>query len=284
MAFVMADDRLFATPHDRRRTLEFPRRERDQRLHVEIFAAAERAANLRVANDDMLGIEREHLGDLAAIFVEPLSGGFHDESVAFVVRDPGVGLQIRVLLPRRRELALDDGRRARKRGIDVAAANAHVLEDRLGIVHRLARVVDDRQIFVLDAHRKRSRIGGFLRFTDDERDAIAVKAHDVIAEQRLIGGHEPVAVMRHVFRGEHGDDTRHTQRSGRVDREDACVRAMCEDDFQTQMLVADEIGRILRGTGHLPVRIGAWQRLADHTCASAFAASLASIIASRILR
>ena len=69
-----------------------------------------------------------------------------------------------------------------------------------------------------------------------------------------------------------------------VDREDARVRAMRKDDFQAQMLVADEIGRIFRGAGHLPERVGARQRLADHTRASAFAASLASIIASRILR
>ncbi len=99
MAFVMADDRLFATPHDRRRPLEFPRRERDQRLDVEIFAAAERAADLRVADDDVFGIEREHLGDLAAIFVQPLSGGFDDQSIVFIVGDSRIGLQIRVLLP-----------------------------------------------------------------------------------------------------------------------------------------------------------------------------------------
>ncbi len=99
MAFVVPDDRLFTAPHDRRRPLELPRGERDQRLHVEIFAPAERAADLRIANDDLLGVECEHLGDLAAIFVQPLSGGFDDQPIAFVVRDAGVGLQIGVLLP-----------------------------------------------------------------------------------------------------------------------------------------------------------------------------------------
>ncbi len=154
----------------------------------------------------------------------------------------------------------------------------------MGSCIALRAIVDDRQILVLHAQRARTGVGGFVRFADDEGDAVTVETHDVIAEQRLVGDHEPVAIVRHVFGGEHRDHARHAQRSAVVDCADARVRALREDDLQTQVLVADEVGRILCRAGHFPARIGAWQRLADHTRASAFAASLASIIASRILR
>ena len=51
--------------------------------------------------------------------------------------------------------------------------------------------------------------GGDIGFGRDERDAIAVVTHDVVAQHRLIGVDQSVAVVRHVFRGEHGHDAGH---------------------------------------------------------------------------
>ncbi len=159
-----------------------------------------------------------------------------------------------------------------------------MLEHRFRVVHRFARVVDDRKIFILDAQCARAGVRGLLGFADNERDAIAIEAHDLFAEQRLIGDHEAVAIVGHVFSGEHRHNTGHSQRSALVDSEDARVCTLRKDHFQAQMFVTDEIGRILCRAGYFPARVGTWERSADHTRASAFAASLASIIASRILR
>ncbi len=157
MAFVMADDRFFAAPDDCRRPLQLPRREREQRLDVQILTAAERPADVGVTHDDVVLGELQHFCDLPAIFVQPLTCGLDDELSVFVVSDAGVRLQVRVLLPRRFERFFEHHVRCGKAGLHVALANANVLEHVASAIgvnerrigrHRRARVADRRQIFV----------------------------------------------------------------------------------------------------------------------------------------
>ena len=86
--------------------------------------------------------------------------------------------------------------------------------------------------------------GGVIRFGHDERDAVAVVTHGVIAQDRLVGVDQSVAIVRHVLRGEHGNDARYRQRCRAVDREDARVAAARESIGQ----VGDTITEKSRGT------------------------------------
>ena len=99
VALVVPDSRFFAVPNDRDRPLRVPRRECEQRLDGEVLPAAERAADLRVANRDRVLFEPQHRRDLAQIFVQPLPRRFDDQRRTVVVCDPGIGLKVRVLLP-----------------------------------------------------------------------------------------------------------------------------------------------------------------------------------------
>ena len=69
--------------------------------------------------------------------------------------------------------------------------------------HRLARIAHQRQIFVLDAHECGCECGGDVGFGCNERHAVAVVTHGVVAQHRLIGIDQSVTVMGYVFRGEY---------------------------------------------------------------------------------
>ena len=227
MAFVMADDRLFATPHDRRRPLEFPRRERDQRLDVVIFAAAERAADLRVANDDVFDIEREHLGDLAAISCSHCPAvSTTSRSSSSSRRFPHRAADTRALAidvvnaPSTTTAALGKGR------IGVAAARCSTCSSTC-LRESFASLCAGRSTIGRSSYstRRCARAGvrGLLVSAGNERDAIAIEAHDLFAEQRLIGDHEAVAIVGHVFSGEHRHNTGHS-RAQRSRRWRGCAR------------------------------------------------------------
>ncbi len=128
---------------------------------------------------------------------------------------------------------------------------------------RRARIAHDRQVLVLDAHERRAARGGEVVLGDDERDAVAVVAHGIIAQHGLVGVDQPVAVVRHVLRGQHRDDARHGQRGRGVDREDARVAAPREDGLQPQHARPDQVGGIVGRAGDFVERVVTRMRGAD---------------------
>ncbi len=301
MALVVADDGLFAAPYDRRGPLEAERREREQRLHRQILAAAERAADLRIADRYRVLVELQHRRDLAQVLVQPLPGRLDDERLALVVRDPGVGLQVRVLLPRRRERAAEHYVRAGERVLDVAFANLLVQQDvrAAGRVHQLRvrleraqRVADDRKIGVLHLDERCTARRGCGIVGHHERHAVAGVAHALAAQHFLIGVDQAVVVVRNVRGGQHRNHAGERERAGRVDAVDRRVRAVREHRFAVQHVATHEICGIASRARHLRVRVGPRDGRADqaHTrtasgCGSSSCSSRAArSCASRILR
>ncbi len=284
MPLVVAEDRLFAAPGEGNRPSQLPGGQREKVLDREVLAAAERAADRRVADDDLLLQQAEDLGDLAAILVQPLAGGLDHHAAGIVyVGDARLRLQERVLLPARLELAVDDDvSRPQRRG-RVAFADARVLEQiravrgmdhrRIGCERR-RRVEHRRQILVRDPHEPRAGFGGLVRLGHDERDAVADEAHDVTTEDGLVRLDQAVSVARHVGRREHGDDAGHGHRPGGIDRPDARVRPPRGNDREPQHAGTDEVARVACRARHLAERVGPGWGRADH----------AFNTASRILR
>ena len=105
----MADDRLFAAPANCRRPLEHPGCDGNEALHRHVFAPAERAADLRVLDYDLVFGQRENFRELLAVFVQPLPSRFDNDAAVFIDGgDAGIGLQVGVFLPLRRKAAFDD--------------------------------------------------------------------------------------------------------------------------------------------------------------------------------
>ncbi len=292
MPFVMADDGLFAAPNDRGGPPQFPRRQREERLHAQVLAAAEGTADRRVAHDDLVFAELQYLCDLFAIFVQPLPGRFDHEFAVFVVRDTGVRLEIGVFLPRRFERFFDDDCGSCERGVYVAFSNAHVLEhvaaailvyERRGRRHRGARIEYSGQLFVRDGDEFCGCLRSRACFGDDECDTIARVTHDVLAQQRLIFFDESIPVVRHVGRGEHPRDARMSQRRAGVYRDDSSARPMREYAFEMQHAGPHEIGRITRRTRDFVDCVGPRKRFADERHV-AVSTAVHDCIASRIFR
>src|SRR3954453_5642785 len=99
-----------------------PRRGRGHHaLDRDLQLAAEAAADRRRDDADLLARQVEHLRQLLARLERRLLRRAHDHDAVLVdVRQRGERLEVRVILALRREVALDDVRRARERGLDVA--------------------------------------------------------------------------------------------------------------------------------------------------------------------
>ena len=254
------------------RPLEHVRCERDEALHRHVFAAAERAADLGVFYNDVIFGQGENFRQLLAIFVQPLTGRFDDDAALLIeIRNAGIGLQIRVFLPLRRKRAFNDYVGIVEGSRNVAVADLlmqqHVVESgmhalRAGL-HRHNGIGDDRQIFIHDDNEFRGLVRRNVRFGAHERDAIAVMAHRIVAEHRLIGVDQTVAIVRHVFRCEHGNDARHGERRRRIDRDDLCMPAPREHGLEPHHAGRRQIGRIVCGTGDFIERVVARMRFAD---------------------
>ena len=160
MALVVTDDRFLAAPDDADPAFELPGRQGQQVLDRKIFAPAERAADRGVADDDLVVVQPQHLGDLLPILVQPLTRRLdHDPTGIVDVGDAGLRLEEGVLLPGGAELALQHHVGGSKSGRDVALADRNpsqqigaatlVNERRVGRL-RVSRVGDGRQVLVLN--------------------------------------------------------------------------------------------------------------------------------------
>ena len=304
MSLVVPDDRLLAVPDERDRPLRVPCREREQRLDGEVFASAERAADLRVANRDGRLVQLQHRRDLTQIFVQPLPRRFDHQRRAVVVGDPGIGLKVRMLLPRRRERARQHDIGRGKGRLDVALADLlvqqHVgaelgMHERRVRFERRQRVANDRQVLVLDLDesrggRRRARVA-----RDHQRDAVAHISHALAAEQLLVGVDQAVAVIRHVGGAQHRHDAGIGGRAADVQAANRGVSAVRENGVGVQHPGPDEVRRIPCRAGHLSASVRAGDRTADpaHTAcpelvegngSRSLISRAAASIASRILR
>src|SRR3954468_24397639 len=100
VSLMVRNHRLFSAPDKRRWSPQFPGCQRQQLLHRKIFAATKCSANSSIANDNALFRYLEDAGDLAAIFVQPLSRRFNDEPLLLINKgDAGFWLQESVFLP-----------------------------------------------------------------------------------------------------------------------------------------------------------------------------------------
>ena len=208
MALVVADDRLLAAPDQRDGAAQLPRGEREQVLDREVLAPAERAADGGVAHDHLLFGQLEHRGELAAVLVQPLPRRLDDHALLLVhPGDASLGLEEGVLLPGGLELAFEDDVGLGEAARDVALADGDVQQQvraalfvdqrRVG-GQRGARIGHDGQVLVLDLDQLRAGLGGLLRLGDDERDLVAAEAHDLAAEDRLVGVDQAEGVIRNV--------------------------------------------------------------------------------------
>src|SRR5712672_445900 len=69
-------------------------------LHREIFTPAKGATNGRIAYNHLVFRELKDLGNLATIFMKPLSGGFNHDSLLFIkVGNASFWLEEGVFLP-----------------------------------------------------------------------------------------------------------------------------------------------------------------------------------------
>ena len=275
-----------------------------------IFAPAERPADLRVADRDVVLTQPQHRGDLPPVFVQPLSGRLDDQRRALVVRDRRVGLQVRVLLPGGREDLPhhDVGLRQRRIDVriverlrDVAAADL-LVQQHVGAALRMhqrrigfqrgERIADRGQVDERDLDQLRGGARDLGALGDDERDAVALVADPLAAQHLFVGVDQPVAVVGDVGRGEDRDHAGERARLRDLEPFDAGVAAVAEDRLAVQHPGLDEVGGVARGAGHLRARVGAGDRRADqrHACTVSGSGSYASssrtaaIIASRILR
>ena len=234
VALVVADDRLLAAPDQRDRAAQLPGGEREQVLDREVLAPAEGAADGGVAHDHLLFGQLQHRGDLAAVLVQPLPGRLdHHAPVVVDVGDAGLGLEEGVLLPGGLELALQhtsaSAKRARRRrpcGWGCAAAgwcrSSSWTSGASGASAARGSVTAGRSSYSTWTSCAPASAAS-LRLGDDQRDLVALEAHDLAAEDRLVGVDQAVGVVRHVGGGEHGDDAGMRQRGGGIERADARV-------------------------------------------------------------
>ena len=218
--------------------------------------------------------------------MQPLTGGLDDQPPARVEeRDPGFGLQVGVLLPRCGERTLDDDVCRGKGCVDVALDDALVEQHVVAIgVHalragkqRVARVADDRQVLVFDAHEGRAVARRAIRRRDDERDAVAVVTNDVVAEHRLIALDQPVPVVGNVARREDRDDAGKRACGAGVDAANAGVRAAGEDGREPQHLGVNQVRGIAGRTGHFAQGVVARVRGSDDLHAPTSTAALSAL-------
>jgi hypothetical protein len=137
------------------------------------------------------------------------------------------------------------------------------------------------QIIIFDSYPLRRLLCGFFRLSRDQRDLIALKAHFLVTEYRLVRIYEAVGISWHISGGEHRDDAWIGQRGARIEGTDAGVRAVRKDNLEMKHRRPNEVGGIQRGTGYFVGSIRARERSAER---GRHAVSPTMRMASTILR
>ncbi len=125
------------------------------------------------------------------------------------------------------------------------------------------------------------------RARGNQRDAIAHVAHLRVAKNGLILIDQSVAIARDVGGGQNRNHAGVAQSSRCIDGNNARMRAMRENRFESEHVIAYKIGRVAGRPGNLIAGIRARRRCSDkrHGNATSTARSCAAeCMASRILR
>ena len=249
-------------------------------LDRHVLAAAERAADAGEVDTDLLRGEREAGRDLVAVDVDPLRGDVDvDASLAVGDGEARLGAEERLVLRAHlvdaadRDVALDvgvsvpDHHRANDVGARVlaeaVAGSGAVGMERL-LLGRQLGVRDGRQLLVGDLDRGGGAAGLLGALGGDDRHRLAVVAHAVDGEHRLVGDLEAVRLRaRDVGVGQDGVDAGRGEGGGDVDREDARVRVRAAQRVAPEHARRLEVARERELALRLRHGVGAEDALAD---------------------
>ena len=192
MALAVADERLLAREHELNRPPGLPDEEAEQALDGDVFLPAEAAAQVRALDPDAAVREIQHVGHVAEVLQHLGADAQDDDALGVDPADAGLRLHVRVVDEGRVVGVLDRHVRAPKALVDVAAAKAPSVEEvpagvdlRRARGERLQRVVDARQLLVLDAHELGGQSGRLRRLGRDRDHGLSLEAHAVFAQYRL---------------------------------------------------------------------------------------------------
>ena len=290
VALVVADHRLLSAPLAADGTAlaavgQPPRREGHDDLQRHVLPPAERAADGRVDDPHPLGREIEGVGDLLLVLVGPLAGdGHRDPTLVVDPADPGLGLQVGVLLVRQVVRPLDDdvGLLPARGGVALAQPVGHVdvgVGVEVGPDHHVAGqggvdVGDDGQVLPLHVEALGTEVRRIRRLGHDDGDLVALPPADVgrhrrppgVAqpdEDRLVEHGQAVLVDGHVGGGEHGQHPGRGLRRPHVHGQHAGVGAAGEDHAGVEHLGLAQVGRVAGLARHLGRGVAPWRRPAD---------------------
>ena len=243
-------------------------------LHREVLAAAERAADAAEHELHALRRERQALGELVAVDVQPLGRDVQDDAALAVGHrearlrpEEGLVLHPDLVAPAdddvggRVGLAVLDHDRPQQVAALVQRGRAR-RHRRLGVGHGLEHLVRDGDR-VRGAARGLGVVGG------DDRDRLALEADVRVREHGLVGVLEPVRLAAgHVGVGEDGVDAGHGGRGGGVERGDAGARVRAAQRRAPEHPVGAEVGRVGELAAHLRHAVGAQRAVADPAAAA----------------
>ena len=285
------DELLHAVELDLHRPPNAPGEERRDHVdRVEVEAAAEVAAHRRLQHTHAVARDPERRREVALIEERDLGRRPHREALAAPVPlgDRDHRPQARRRHERQAIRILDDRRRRRERAVHVAVdelvaervlVGAELLVDQRGALReRRRRVVDRRQLCVLDLDELERRLGDLGRLGGDRRDLVADAADLAALERRLVLG-EAERDRLDVGAGQDGEHAGQRPRPRRVDAHEARVRhARAEDPpvGQTRQREVVEVARapcrllgavaLLDGFADDVERVGHAQNLTGSLC------------------
>ena len=190
----------------------------------------------------------------------------------------GVGLHVRLVHLRGRERVLDDHVRRREAGIDVSDAplvaheavrrsvqrvrqplvGGHAgVDQRRARPHRLQRVVDGRQLLVLNVDQRRRALGRLLVVRGNGGHRVADEAHHVVREHRRVLDPPAQEVPGDVGARQHRVDPRLCAGSRDVDANDPRMRQRRAQHLGPQPAAGrPHVGGIFRRSRDLFVAVG----------------------------
>ncbi len=269
VAVHVPEERLLAGVDHLHRPAGAQRQHARVHVHRQVLAPAEGAADAGQRDPDERLVEAQRVGDLAAVDVQPLGGDV--EVDAAVRRGHGeAGLRAEEGLVLHADLVLagdDDGRRAGR----VAAPDLHVPHRVAAVVDHLALapdggpgVGDGRQLLVVDLDQGRRAAGGLGVVRRDHRDGLALVAHPVVRQHRLVAVLEPERVRAgHVLVREHREDAGDGERGRRLDVSDPGVGVRAAQRGAPQHPVHPQVGGERELAAHLEPAVGTRRALAD---------------------
>ena len=170
---------------------------------------------------------------------------------------------------------LEPGRDVALLELPVGEQVAALVDLRRVVVERALGVVDHRQRLVVDLDRRERGERRVVAFGGDERDRLAVVAHDVLGEhvrarlqradlERLARDVDPDGVARHVGGGVDGDHAVDRLGGGGVDPGEPRVRVVGALQPRVQHPGQREVGGVDGPPGDLLDRVVAGEVGADH--------------------